>query len=50
MDKENVVYIYIYNGVLLDSQKNEILPIYNNVDGLEGIMLNEISQRKTNII
>ena len=47
MDKEDVVYIY--NGVLLGNQK-EILPFAATRIELEGVMLSEISQRKTNII
>ena len=49
MDKEDVVYIYIYNGVLLAIEKNEIFPFATMWMELEGIMLSEISQRKTNI-
>ena len=48
MDKEDV--IYIYNGVLLGNQKNEILPFATMWMELEGIILSEISQRKTKII
>ena len=48
MDKEDVVYIY--NGVLLGNQKNEILPFATKWMEVEGIMLSEISQRKTKII
>ena len=44
MDKEDVVYVY--NGVLLGNQ-NEILPFATMWMELEGIMLSEISQRKT---
>ena len=47
-DKEDVVYIY--NGVLLSNQKNEILPFTTMWIELEGIMLSKISQKKTNII
>ena len=54
MDKEDVVYIYTYthtySGVLLSNKKNEILPFATTWMELEGIMLSEISQRKTNII
>ena len=42
-------YIYIHNGVLLGNQ-NEILPFATMWMELEGIMLSEISQRKTNTI
>ena len=44
MDRENVVYIY--NGVLLGNQKNEILPHATTWMELEGIMLNEIRERQ----
>ena len=47
MDKEDVVYIY--NEVLLSNQ-NEILPFATMWMELEGIMLSEISQRKTKIM
>ena len=49
MDKENVVYIYTveyYSAI----EKNEILPFATLWMELEGIMLSEISQRKTKII
>ena len=42
-------YIYTHSGVLLGNQ-NEILPFATMWMELEGIMLSEISQRKTNII
>ena len=48
MDKEDVVYIY--NGVSLGNQKNEILPFATTWMELEAIMLSEISLRITNII
>ena len=44
MDKEDVVYIY--NGVLLGNQKNEILPFATIWMELEGIMLSEIRERQ----
>ena len=47
MDKEDVVYIY--NRILLGNRKEWNLAIYNNVDETGGIMLSEISQRKTNV-
>ena len=49
MDKEDVGYTYTmesYSAI----KKNEILPFATMWMELEGIMLNEISQRKTNII
>ena len=44
------VYTYIHNGVLLSNQKELNLAICSYVYELEGTMLSEISQRKTNII
>ena len=40
----------IYNGILLAIKKNKILPFVSAWMDLEGIMLSEISQRKTNTI
>ena len=48
MDKEYVVYIH--NGVLLNHKKNKILPFVTKWMDLEGIMLSEIRQRKTNTV
>ena len=48
MDKEEVVHIY--NGILLSHKKNKILPFAATWMDLEGIMLSEISQRKTNTV
>ena len=42
MDKEDVVYLY--NGVLLGDQKEEILSFATTWMELEAMMLNEISQ------
>ena len=47
MDKE--IMVYIRNGILL-SLKNEILPFGTIWMDLEGIILNEVSQAKTNSI
>ena len=47
MDKEDAVYIH--KGILF-TIRNEILPLATTQIDLEGIMLNEISQRKTNTI
>ena len=41
------VSLYIYNGIFL---KHEILPFATTWMNLEGIMLTEISQRKTNTV
>ena len=46
---EDVVYIYTMEYYLA-IKKNEILPFATTWMELEGIMLSEISQRKTNII
>ena len=42
--------LYINNGILPGDEKNEILPFATMWMELEGIMLSEIHQRKTNII
>ena len=49
MDKKDVVYIYTMEYYLA-IKKNEILPFATTWMELEGIMLSEISQRKTKII
>ena len=48
MDKE-VVYI-LYDGILLGDEKDETLSFATTWMELEGFMVGEISQRKTNII
>ena len=48
MDKEYVVCIL--KEILLSHKKNEILPCAAMWMDLEGIMLSEISHRKTNIV
>ena len=54
MDKEDVLYIYIYihthNGILLSHKKSEILSFATTWMDVEITILSEISQRKTNII
>ena len=42
MNKEDVVYMY--NGILLGNEKNEIMPFLATWMELESIMLGEISQ------
>ena len=46
MDKENVVDIY--NEILFNLRKQWGLAIWDNTDGLWGIMLSEISQTEKN--
>ena len=48
MGKEGVVYIY--NGIYSAIKENEISPFATSWMELEGIMLSETSQRKTNTI
>ena len=51
MDKENVVYTHTHTMEYYSAiKKNEILPFATTWIELEGIMLSEISQRKTKII
>ena len=46
MDKEDVVYIYTYNGILLSHKKNEIMSFAVTWIDLEIIILSEVSQRE----
>ena len=46
MDKEDVVYIY----TTVQKKEKEILPFATTWMDLQGIMLSEISQRKTNTV
>ena len=48
MNKEGL--IHIFNGILLSHKKDEILPFAATWMILEGIMLSEIRQRKTNTL
>ena len=43
------IHTHTYNGILLIHKKNEILPFVATWIDLEGTMLSEMSQRKTNI-
>ena len=47
MNEEDVVYIYIYNGILLCHQKGEILHLQQHGRNLsEGIRLTKVRQRQ----
>ena len=48
MDKEDVVHIH--NVILLSHKKNEIMPFETTGMDLEILVLNEVGQRKTNIV
>ena len=48
MDKGDVVYIY--NGLPLRHEKNEILPFETTWVNVESVRFSEISQRKTNTV
>ena len=51
MNKENMIYIkYIYNRILINHKKPKILSFVLSRMDLEDTRLNEISQRKTNIV
>ena len=45
-----MAYTHIHNGILLSHKKDEILPSVTTWMDLEGIMLSEISQSKTNTV
>ena len=51
MDKEDVIYIF-HSGIEYYSviRNNKILPLAATWMDLEGIMLSEITQRKTNTV
>ena len=44
MDKEDVVYIHIYNGIFLSHKRNEIMPFAATWMDLENTILSEVSQ------
>ena len=49
MNKEYVniyIYIYIYDGILLSTKKNEIMPFAATWIDLEVIILSEVSQKE----
>ena len=52
MDKEDAryIYVYIFDGILFSHEKEKILPFATTWMYLEGIMLDEIRQRKTNTV
>ena len=51
MDKEDVIYMYIYTMEHYSAiRKNEIMPFAATQIDLETITLSEVSQTKTNLI
>ena len=50
MDKEDVVYIYIYTVENYSAIKNEIMSFAAPWMDIEIVILSEVSQTKTNII
>ena len=48
MDKEDVACVY--NGILLSHKKNEVMPFVTTWMELKIIILNEVNQKKINII
>ena len=47
MDKDDVVYIYVYNGILLTHKRNETGSFVKTWLDLESVIQSEVSQRKT---
>lgn len=48
MNKEGVVHIYMYDGILFSMRKKEILKFVTTWMDLGYVMLNKINQTKTN--
>ena len=46
---EDMVYNDVYNGILLNHKKNEIMPFASTWMDPQIIILSEVNQRKTNI-
>ena len=46
IDKEGMVCVYIYNGILLSHKNEEILPFVTRRMDREGIMLNKSDKDK----
>ena len=44
------IYVYVCGRILYSQKRNENLPFATTWMALEGIMLSEISQRKTNSV
>ena len=49
MDKEDVLEVYIYNGILV-IKKNEVMPFAATWMNLENIILSEVSQTEKDIL
>ena len=49
-DEQRKCGIYRNNGICYSHKEKEILPFVTTLMDLEGIMLSEISQRKTNTV
>ena len=48
MDKEIVIHIYIYSGILLSHKKEHIVSVLMRWINLEPIILSEVSQKEKN--